>query len=568
MQPTNYGGYDYTYYADGRLKEFWDRSDQIGNPQFVQFHYMSRRYVYDQAGRVSGVGQLENYSIMPPFTGAYGYDAFDNLTSRSGQYAMNPAQSDSGSYTNNRRSGWNYNPEGQVLNSSDNSDSGGSSTRAWTYDAAGRLTLTSELRNGQTTTLATGYDGNGNVNHEIINGATGDYLIHSSVLGTVLTKLKVNGGKDITYVPTNGLVSPMQMQDQPGSSQASYLSGVYRDPLGIQENNLYAIDPFGALVANTQPQVGGPPSYIPVFGASYSGVTGSSFTNANNFSSGCLLDGRPADCNTVRFELQNNPFVQLDLNHSRPWTGSRGDQTPQLPFGIREEWRLVQPGQRAPQGAKTRSAYSEEFVSYAHYSFFGGENFFPDPQDPETHGPALGQTLSQADCDKKIAAIFGGPGAVAATVNEPSTLQHPSAGKDRFDHLAGKGVFHLYTNAQGTEATTGLYMPPGGRLISGGEYYNGGSPEEGGKLENYFRFLYSRGPLQGVTISFVHVGGTSGGEGGGQRLGRFPGQTNAAGSIRIGNIGGLGGDSPGYNHSHIKVYRNSKLTDPRKVFCK
>jgi len=191
-----------------------------------------------------------------------------------------------------------------------------------------------------------------------------------------------------------------------------------------------------------------------------------------------------------------------------------------------------------------------------------------EPQNPGPHGPAPGQRLSQADCDKKIAAIFGGPGAVAATVNEPSTLQHPAAGRDRYDHLAGNGVFHLYTNAQGTEATTGLYMPPGGRRVSGGEYYNGGSPEEGGKLENYFRFSCGRGPLQGVTISFVHVGGTSGGEGGGQRLGRFPGQTNAAGSVRIGNIGGLGGDSPGYNHSHIKVYLNGKLTDPRKVFCK
>jgi hypothetical protein len=191
-------------------------------------------------------------------------------------------------------------------------------------------------------------------------------------------------------------------------------------------------------------------------------------------------------------------------------------------------------------------------------------SWLPGPLNPS---PQQGG-MSEADCNKKLASIFGGPGAVAATVNEPSTLLHPSAGKDRSDHLANSGVFHLYTNAQGTEATTGLYMPPGGRLVSGGEYYNGGRPEEGGKLENYFRYSYSRGPFKGVTISFVHVGGTSGGEGGGQRLGRFPGQTNAAGSVRIGNIGGLGGDSPGYNHSHIKVYLNGKLTDPRKVFCK
>jgi YD repeat-containing protein len=363
----------------------------------VQFHYMSRRYSYDHAGRVSSVGQLQNYSIMPPFNGTYGYDAFDNLTSRSGNYAINPTQSDSASYTYHRRAGWTYNAEGQVLNSSDNSDSGGSSTRAWTYDAAGQLTFTSEVRNGQTTTLATGYDGDGRVSHEIINSSTGDYLIQSSVLGTVLTKLKVNGGKDTTYVPANELVYPMQMQDQPYSSPASYLKTVVRDPLGIQEDHFYAIDPFGNSVANVQPPSGGPPGYTPTYGPPYGWVS-NSFTNGNNFSNGCALDGRPADCNTVRFKLQNSPFVQLDPTHSLPWTESGANQTPQLPVGVREEWRLVQPGQRAPEGAKTRSDHSGEFIFYADYSFFGGENFFPDPQEPITgfHPDACGAMAEQA----------------------------------------------------------------------------------------------------------------------------------------------------------------------------
>jgi len=75
-------------------------------------------------------------------------------------------------------------------------------------------------------------------------------------------------------------------------------------------------------------------------------------------------------------------------------------------------------------------------------------------------------------CDERLAAIFGGPGAVAATVNEPSTLQHPSAGINRFNHLAGNGTFHLYTNAQGTAASVGLYAPGGfiGRPVTGTVY--------------------------------------------------------------------------------------------------
>ena len=304
MLPTHYGAYDYSYYDDGKLKEFRDTQDQVGNPSQVQFHYMSRRYSYDHVGRVSSVGQLQNYSVMPPFSGSYGYNAFDNLTSRSGNYAINPTQSDSASYTNNRRAGWTYNAEGKITNSTDSSDSGGSSTRAWTYDAAGQLTFTSEVRNGQTTTLATGYDGNGKVNHEIINNTTGDYLIHSSVLGTLLTKLKVNGAKDITYVPANELVYPMQMQDQPFSSPASYLTSVSRDPLGIQENGK-AYDPFGNLVANVQPPSGGPPGYTPVYGPPYGWLGQSSFTNGNNFSGGCYSaqNNNPALCSDVAQQL-------------------------------------------------------------------------------------------------------------------------------------------------------------------------------------------------------------------------------------------------------------------------
>ena len=75
-------------------------------------------------------------------------------------------------------------------------------------------------------------------------------------------------------------------------------------------------------------------------------------------------------------------------------------------------------------------------------------------------------------------------------------------------------------------------------------------------------------PYKGVQISLVHVGGTHGGEVGGQYLGNFHGEKNAMGSVRLGNIAGPGGASAGYNHTHVKVFLNGKLTDPRRVFCK
>jgi YD repeat-containing protein len=130
----------------------------------------------------------------------------------------------------------------------------------------------------------------------------------------------------------------------------------------------------------------------------------------------------------------------------------------------------------------------------------GGAAPVPVPQNPE---PQRQQRLSQEECDRRIAAIFGGPGAVAATATEPSTLQHPSAGRDRSAHLANSGTFHLYTNAQGTDAAVGLYAPPGwvGRPASGTVYQGANDPNPGAVTYNYVRFNY-RG---GLSIFFVHV---------------------------------------------------------------
>lgn len=60
-----------------------------------------------------------------------------------------------------------------------------------------------------------------------------------------------------------------------------------------------------------------------------------------------------------------------------------------------------------------------------------------------------------------------------------------------------------------------------------------------------------------------NVGRTHGGEARGQYLGNFPGEP-----LRVNNIGGLGGEGFGYNRTHVKVFLNGKLTDPRTIFCK
>lgn len=216
-------------------------------------------------------------------------------------------------------------------------------------------------------------------------------------------------------------------------------------------------------------------------------------------------------------------------------------------------------------------------------SYFGAENgggysWTPTMVDFSLdYGVYNNDYLSDEECDKRLAELFGGEGAVAAHVTEPATLQSPVAGTNRYtSHFGAQGVFHLYTNAEGSVATVGLYVPQGAVLIAGGEYCNDYEGEgkkrrrialkkcDKGSIENFFRYRLSGG----VEVSFVHVGGTSGGLAGGQRLGNFRGNKNSAGSIQIGTIAGIGGEGAGYNHTHIIVTQNGQRIDPKKVFCK
>jgi hypothetical protein len=111
----------------------------------------------------------------------------------------------------------------------------------------------------------------------------------------VLTKLDANGSKNTTYVPTNGLVMAVQQKDSQGHPTVRL---VQRDASGLQEDG-QAYDPFGNLISNVQPPVGGPPGYTPTYGPPYGFATSSSFINANNFGTGCQIDGVAQICSKL-----------------------------------------------------------------------------------------------------------------------------------------------------------------------------------------------------------------------------------------------------------------------------
>lgn len=380
---------DYNYHPDGRLKQLTDLDDTIAVQG--QWHYMSRSYSYDRSARIAGVdAPLTNNPTNkpPPFRGSYGYDPFDNLIIRSGANGVHGWQSDSSTYVNNRRSGWSYDADGRVIGSA---DANTNSSRTWSYDAAGEETSVSETTASATSTDTMAYDGNGQMLSESVTipgYSTSDYLIHSTVLGgAVLTKLTATGGKSITYVPAKGLVAPIQTEN---GSYYQYIGWIHRDALGVQEGSSGAYDPLGNLIYNEQPPTGGGPATGGIYGPGYGGAGWSTFSNANNSSSGCMMDGRPASCDAVLRSL-NNGSATADPNMTRPWTQSLAPFGPSSPSGSTNGGTPVWvPGQRdsnhsgpgpsgvAPDGTPIeRVNRGETFGTWAFVdtNFFGGGGF-------------------------------------------------------------------------------------------------------------------------------------------------------------------------------------------------
>ena len=173
-------------------------------------------------------------------------------------------------------------------------------------------------------------------------------------------------------------------------------------------------------------------------------------------------------------------------------------------------------------------------------------------------------TTTMADSDKTLAHIFGGPEAVAgANGFEPAGLAstYPlyrgdiigDDGVERKGHLSY--AMHLYGNADGTSACP-LYVPAGFTQHSGAP-----SP-----IDAVMTFYYPRlGNLTDVTLAVFHIADF-----------QF---TNEGDRIRIGSIGGPGGSSASYKHSHIEFYagntgllplaeRPRHRIDPTTVFTK
>jgi hypothetical protein len=178
------------------------------------------------------------------------------------------------------------------------------------------------------------------------------------------------------------------------------------------------------------------------------------------------------------------------------------------------------------------------------YSHVGGLN---TTKAVPTNAVIRQYTAEMAASDKTLARIFGGPNAVAgANGFEPAGLAaaYPFYRGDIIgdDGMARRGhlsyAMHLYGNADGT-GDSPLYIPTGFTLHSGQP-----SPTDAAMT-----FYYPRlGNLSDVTLAVFHVADF---------------QINYEDDrVRIGNIGGPGGSSGCYKHSHIEFYRGNTGLPP------
>ncbi len=175
----------------------------------------------------------------------------------------------------------------------------------------------------------------------------------------------------------------------------------------------------------------------------------------------------------------------------------------------------------------------------------------PSEAEPAKHIPsnAIKPTYTEAmsASDSELAAIFGGPGAIAAANGfEPVKLgsQYPLYRGDQIGDdgriLPGHLSFamHLYGSADGTGETE-VYVPVGFTSHS----------NEPTPTDAVVTFYYPRlGNLTNVTLAVFHVANFH--------------LSNEDGRVRIGNIGGRGGSVASYRHSHLEFYRGDTGLPP------
>jgi YD repeat-containing protein len=296
LQPTQFdisGGVvhqNYDYYSDGHMRTVHNTTDQN----------FDRSYSYDQAGRMTEAksgADVNGYQYAPtPYHVTFGYDAFSNLTARqSDLWNGTFSDTDSASYTDNRRLGWGYDADGRNTTID---------TRTYTFDSVGRqtsMTAQQVLPNGNhvPVTETDGYDADGAMVSDAASGVTTYYLRSSALGGAVVEEIGSNGQKNVGHVYS---ARGTELAQQSGGS----VNWKHNTPAGTSQftsdSGSSAIsrtefDPLGANVPLT------PPSQTPpnegegdLNAGRFAALMDSRWSDFGNLSAGCSMAWMSASC--------------------------------------------------------------------------------------------------------------------------------------------------------------------------------------------------------------------------------------------------------------------------------
>lgn len=336
--------WNYDYYADGRINHAYDVADDR----------LDRKQDYDHVGRLKeAYSGREARGLAPtnpadsPFRQSFGYNAFSNMTSRTGRFWRQTQLPESATYTNDRRGGWSYDANGHVL--TDNSHEN-------TFDAAVRQTFTQGPWNGcgRSYDIAQQYDGDGRVAKRVETYRNEDYMgdppemncttnsvttynVYASALGGLkLIEVNASGAKIKGYVYANGqrlavqavwmgVYSVSYHHANPGTKSWSETSDdryAFRSEMGPLGEELGTYDPYIMLES---------PSYTDV----HSGPVFIEGGDPFDYGSGCQLDGMAISCSMLQRQIE---IGAVEAEYPDVWINGRNgrviERRPIINYGV------------------------------------------------------------------------------------------------------------------------------------------------------------------------------------------------------------------------------------------
>lgn len=361
---------NYDYYPDGRLRTLTDLDDTSGTNPPATVRYLSRSFAYDHAGRFWSTNGL-------PAQQTYEYDVFGNLRGRSGSYYNQPSQSDSATYTDNRRAGWNYDASGQITSTP---AAPNANARTLSHDAAGRLVQTVDTGASATTTYTVGYDGDGRILRESVQGPSSEttYSLGSTALGSTVTTVTSAGAKRFTHVPAGGLVLPRQTEFSPASANVAWMQ---QNPMGLTETAAN-----GTQVQATYDVLG---NYIPhqfmndprpPMGAYAGASPGMAWLmmDPSNYGMGCMVDSLPSNCTSAMRRVNNGSGFIYSVTGGAPMGLDGALFMSTMRKWVRDDGPLVKSPPDTPgiiyvdanDDGKGHWEFSEYFANTANTAFF------------------------------------------------------------------------------------------------------------------------------------------------------------------------------------------------------